>query len=85
MGAREDSIERVVYIAYIIKPLSFSAVLVVSFDPADYEVPEGEAEQLILITNRPYSFPFIINVTTQDGSAVCKCQYNCFAVQYIHQ
>ena len=51
-----------------------SAVLTVMFDPADYEVSEGETVQLILVTNNPYSFSFTINVTTQDGSAICKFQ-----------
>ena len=64
----------VAYIATITPISPLSAALTVMFQPADYEVPEGDTEELILVTNRPYSFPFTINVTTQDGSAVCKCQ-----------
>ena len=60
-----------------------SAALTVKFQQADYEVPEGDAGELILVTNRPYSFPFTINVTTQDGSAVCKCQCNLLAIKYV--
>ena len=45
-------------------------VLTVGFDPMGYEVLEGNAKQLILTTNRPYSFSFNVTVSAQNGSAV---------------
>ena len=45
-------------------------VLTVGFDPMGYEVPEGNAKQLILTTNRPYNFSFNVTVSAQNGSAV---------------
>ena len=63
-------------VAYSFISLSFcpfSTVLIVVFGSADYQVPEGEAEQLMLTTNRPHSFSFTVNVTTQNRSAECEC------------
>ena len=55
---------------FLLCPLYAYIVLTVGFDPVGYEVPEGNAKQLILRTNRPYSFSFSVTVSAQNGSAV---------------
>ena len=49
--------------------LSFS-VISVHFDPANYEVREGENKVLILLANRTFHVPFDINVGLFDSTAV---------------
>ena len=54
----------------LLYPLYVYVVLIVGFDPTGYEVLEGNAKELILTTNRPYSFSFNVTVSAQNGSAV---------------
>ena len=42
------------------------------FDPADYSVPEGENQVLVLRTDNEFAVPFTIDVTLRDGTAVGK-------------
>ena len=42
------------------------------FDPADYSVPEGENQVLVLRTDNVFAVPFTIDVTLRDGTAVGK-------------
>ena len=44
----------------------------VFFDPAVYSVPEGENQVLVLRTDNEFAFPFIVDVTLRDGTAVGK-------------
>ena len=50
----------------------FDKELRVFFDPADYSVPEGENEVLVLRTDNEFAVPFTIGVTLRDGTAVGK-------------
>nr|WNS50027.1 Na-Ca exchanger/integrin-beta4-like protein [Halisarca dujardinii] len=47
----------------------------VHFDPAEYEVREGENKVLILLANRTFNVPFDINVNLFDSSAVAPGDY----------
>lgn len=44
----------------------------VFFDPAEYLVPEGENQVLLLRTDNEFAVPFTIDVTLEDGTAVGK-------------
>ena len=56
-----------IIIQYII--LFVLTVLMVMFDPVDYEVLEGEAVDVMLVTNRPYSFKFSVVVACVNALA----------------
>ena len=42
------------------------------FDPAEYLVPEGENQMLLLRTDNEFAVPFTIDVTLENGTAVGK-------------
>ena len=46
--------------------------LTVFFEPASYDVTEGETATLILATNIGYDFDFKVNVSMMDGTAMGK-------------
>ena len=50
----------------------FDKELRVFFDPADYSMPEGENQVLVLRTDNEFAVPFTIDVTLRDGTAVGK-------------
>ena len=50
----------------------FDKELRVFFDPADYSIPEGENQVLVLRTDNEFAVPFTIDVTLRDGTAVGK-------------
>ena len=51
---------------------TFDKDLRVFFDPADFSVPEGENQVLVLRTDNEFAVPFTIDVTLRDGTAVGK-------------